>query len=116
MIQLFYTSMIFIAISFFFMLLNFLISKKMKLNREKMSPFECGFDPLSKNHPPFSVQFFMISLIFLIFDIEIAILIPLIHLTFWFSAPLIFTTLTFLLILLFGLYFEYLEQTIDWKI
>nr|YP_010341268.1 NADH dehydrogenase subunit 3 [Stenamma diecki]UNZ99533.1 NADH dehydrogenase subunit 3 [Stenamma diecki] len=116
MIPMFYISMIFLMISLILMFLNFMISKKLKLNREKSSPFECGFDPLSANRPPFSIQFFMISLIFLIFDIEITILIPLIHLTSSLSGPLILTSLIFLLMLLYGLYMEYLEQTIDWKI
>jgi len=39
------------------------------------STFECGFDPISNNHTPFSVYFFIISLIFLIFDTEITLLI-----------------------------------------
>lgn len=42
----------------------------------KKSPFECGFRPVSKLKPPFSLQFFLITLIFLIFDIEVVLLFP----------------------------------------
>nr|YP_010341320.1 NADH dehydrogenase subunit 3 [Stenamma muralla]UNZ99585.1 NADH dehydrogenase subunit 3 [Stenamma muralla] len=98
------------------MLISFLISKKMSMNREKISPFECGFDPATPSRLPLSIQFFLISMIFLIFDIEIALLIPMILMTHSFSPSLMYTSLFFLLILMFGLYTEYLEQSIDWKI
>nr|YP_007026888.2 NADH dehydrogenase subunit 3 [Metacrangonyx panousei] len=54
---------------------NFL-GKKMKKERSKNSPFECGFDPFKKARTAFSIRFFLISIIFLIFDIEIVILLP----------------------------------------
>nr|YP_010341307.1 NADH dehydrogenase subunit 3 [Stenamma megamanni]UNZ99572.1 NADH dehydrogenase subunit 3 [Stenamma megamanni] len=115
MFQLLLILMIFLMISMLMLFLNFLISKKMTLNREKISPFECGFDPSSTSRLPFSTQFFMISIIFLIFDIEIALLMPVIQMTCYMSIKMIYTSLIFLLILMYGLYMEYLEQSMDWK-
>ena len=43
---------------------------------EKSSPFECGFLGLEERRSPFRVHFFIVSLIFLIFDIELVILFP----------------------------------------
>jgi NADH-ubiquinone oxidoreductase chain 3 len=57
-------------------MLNSLIAKKNYIEREKPSPFECGFDPKISSRIPFSLQFYLIAIIFLIFDVEITLIIP----------------------------------------
>jgi len=107
--------LIFLLIRFIILILNLFISIKSLKNREKISPFECGFDPLIRSRIPFRIQFFIIRLIFLIFDIEITLLIPLIYMFFSFNKIILFSSLLFLIILIYGLIIEYLEQSIDWK-
>nr|AYU71326.1 NADH dehydrogenase subunit 3 [Scirtes sp. 2 ACP-2013] len=108
-------SVIIFAISFMMMILVNLISKKTMTDREKSSPFECGFDPSSSPRIPFSLQFFLIAVIFLIFDVEIAILFPMISImkiSNLFSFSMV--TMFFIMILLIGLYHEWNQGALNW--
>nr|YP_010546435.1 NADH dehydrogenase subunit 3 [Miridiba trichophora]UYI30131.1 NADH dehydrogenase subunit 3 [Miridiba trichophora] len=98
-------------------LISFTISKKSFMDREKASPFECGFDPKSSSRLPFSLQFFLIAVIFLIFDVEITLLIPLI-LTIKITNTLNYLILAifFMLTLLIGLYHEWNQGALNWAI
>nr|YP_009236840.1 NADH dehydrogenase subunit 3 [Telchinia parrhasia]AMJ17309.1 NADH dehydrogenase subunit 3 [Telchinia parrhasia] len=108
--------MIFIFISNIFMLISMVISKKSFLDREKCSPFECGFDPKSIARIPFSLHFFLITMIFLIFDVEIALIFPIIatfkmvNFTMWFKISFFFIS-----ILLMGLYHEWNQNMLNWS-
>nr|AUJ22860.1 NADH dehydrogenase subunit 3 [Ellychnia corrusca] len=97
------------------MIINNLVSYKTITDREKSSPFECGFDPKSSPRIPFSLQFFLIAVIFLIFDIEIALLLPLI-LTMKISNPASFILITsfFIIILILGLFHEWKQGALNW--
>nr|YP_009471354.1 NADH dehydrogenase subunit 3 [Sibylla pretiosa]AVE15489.1 NADH dehydrogenase subunit 3 [Sibylla pretiosa] len=108
-------SMIVLMISFIVMMLTNLLSKKNIEDREKSSPFECGFDPISSSRLPFSLRFFLIAIIFLIFDVEIALILPMTIIPFssnmmiWMS-----TSMMFLLILTIGLYHEWNQGSLEW--
>nr|ACA62409.1 NADH dehydrogenase subunit 3 [Drosophila mojavensis]QXG19353.1 NADH dehydrogenase subunit 3 [Drosophila mojavensis baja]QXG19392.1 NADH dehydrogenase subunit 3 [Drosophila mojavensis sonorensis]DAA06240.1 TPA_exp: NADH dehydrogenase subunit 3 [Drosophila mojavensis] len=110
------TATIIMMISFIVMLLASILSKKTLVDREKSSPFECGFDPKSSSRLPFSLRFFLITIIFLIFDVEIALILPMI-IIFKFSNLLIWTTtsIIFILILLIGLYHEWNQGMLNWS-
>jgi NADH-quinone oxidoreductase subunit A len=43
---------------------------------EKLSPYECGFDPYEDARNVFDVKFYLVAILFLIFDLETAYLIP----------------------------------------
>nr|WNH23071.1 NADH dehydrogenase subunit 3 [Otophidium dormitator] len=82
---------------------------------EKLSPYECGFDPLGSARLPFSLRFFLVAILFLLFDLEIALLLPLPWGDQLFS-PL--TTLvwaaTVLVLLTLGLVHEWVEGGLEW--
>nr|QNH82882.1 NADH dehydrogenase subunit 3 [Neochauliodes punctatolosus]UFZ13209.1 NADH dehydrogenase subunit 3 [Neochauliodes sparsus]UFZ13836.1 NADH dehydrogenase subunit 3 [Neochauliodes meridionalis] len=106
---------LFMTISFIVMILANILSKKSFVDREKSSPFECGFDPKNSARLMFSLRFFLIAVIFLIFDVEIALLLPLImiysssNISIW-----LLTSFSFILILLIGLYHEWNQGALDW--
>nr|QUO98718.1 NADH dehydrogenase subunit 3 [Nephrotoma tenuipes] len=110
------SSMMIMLIAIVVMLLASILSKKAFMDREKCSPFECGFDPKSSSRVPFSLRFFLITIIFLIFDVEIALILPMI-LIINFSNLLIWTitSTTFILILLIGLYHEWNQGALNWS-
>nr|UHY94358.1 NADH dehydrogenase subunit 3 [Folsomia candida] len=105
-----------LGLSMILIYLNSLIAKKNMQEREKPSAFECGFDPKSSSRLPFSLRFYLIAVIFLIFDVEITLIIPL---------PIILASMNwmfalslvtfFITILLVGLLHEWNQGALDWK-
>nr|QNH68970.1 NADH dehydrogenase subunit 3 [Ergatettix serrifemora] len=96
-------------------LLAMMISKKTISDQEKLSPFECGFNPKTHARMPFSIQFFMISMLFLIFDIEIALMLPFLPIMKTTSMKLWWTSISiFIWILLGGLYYEWNQGILKW--
>nr|WNV22561.1 NADH dehydrogenase subunit 3 [Psylliodes hospes] len=115
MMVMFMLSMLISAILIILIMLLNLISKKTFYDREKSSPFECGFDPSSHARLPFSLHFFLIAIIFLIFDVEITLLLPLI-LTLKISNIWNYSYILtiFIIILLLGLYHEWNQGALNW--
>nr|AZL93128.1 NADH dehydrogenase subunit 3 [Brachymeria sp. ZJUH_2016006] len=107
-------TIIIIIIIFIMMISNFIISKKMFKFREKMSPFECGFDPEINMRQPFSLQFYLISVIFLIFDVEISLILPIIISMNNLYIFMIINLNILLLLLLFGFFIELKEGSFNW--
>nr|YP_007625114.1 NADH dehydrogenase subunit 3 [Damaliscus pygargus]YP_007626050.1 NADH dehydrogenase subunit 3 [Connochaetes taurinus]YP_009004018.1 NADH dehydrogenase subunit 3 [Damaliscus lunatus]ACI24504.1 NADH dehydrogenase subunit 3 [Damaliscus pygargus]AEP21241.1 NADH dehydrogenase subunit 3 [Connochaetes taurinus]AHJ61096.1 NADH dehydrogenase subunit 3 [Damaliscus lunatus] len=82
---------------------------------EKTSPYECGFDPMGSARLPFSMKFFLVAITFLLFDLEIALLLPLP----WASQTTNLTTmLTMALLLIFllavSLAYEWTQKGLEW--
>nr|QVL29362.1 NADH dehydrogenase subunit 3 [Ceratitis quinaria] len=107
---------ILIVITSIVMMLASILSKKSLTDREKCSPFECGFDPKSSSRLPFSLRFFLITIIFLIFDVEIALILPMILII---TVSNIFmwsiTSIIFIIILIIGLYHEWNQGMLNWS-
>nr|WMQ77942.1 NADH dehydrogenase subunit 3 [Marumba cristata] len=115
MILMIYILILIFIISNIMMFLSIILSKKSFMDREKCSPFECGFDPKSSARIPFSLHFFLITVIFLIFDVEIALIFPII-LTFNLTNIFINMKISFffICILLMGLYHEWNQNMLNW--
>uniref|UniRef100_A0A0N7ARY9 NADH-ubiquinone oxidoreductase chain 3 n=2 Tax=Proscopiini TaxID=443288 RepID=A0A0N7ARY9_9ORTH len=98
------------------MMTSTIIMNKMIIDREKTSPFECGFDPKSSARMPFSLRFFLIAVIFLIFDVEITLILPLIKIL-KNSSTIMWSSSTFIIIiiLIMGTYHEWNQGALNWS-
>ena len=67
-----------VIISFLLLLLGKI--KSGLTSNEKTSPFECGFDPIVGLRSPFTTRYFLLVIIFLIFDVELSLIFPLVSL------------------------------------
>ena len=98
-------------------LLGVLFSKKINFYEEKISPFECGFTPKLRARLPFSVRFFLLCLVFLIFDVELILIFPftlnVLKMRRFLSRGLL---ASFLFILFVGTLHEWNQGILDWSI
>lgn len=84
---------------------------------EKISEYECGFEPFdSATRQPFTVHFYIVGILFLIFDVEIALLFPWSVLVFLLSWEGFWLVIFFLLVLIFGFIYEWKVNAISWNI
>ena len=86
-----------------------------KPDKAKLSPYECGFDAFDDARMPFDVRFYLVAILFIIFDLETAFLFPwavVLHKIGWigFSAMMIF-----LGILIVGFIYEWKKGALEWE-
>ena len=102
-----------LGLSVGFIVLNFLFSPK-NPDPEKLSAYECGFEAFGDSRMEFDVRFYLVAILFIIFDLEIAFLFP------WAISlgnigPLGFwSMMIFLLILTIGFIYEWKKGALDW--
>nr|YP_007626739.1 NADH dehydrogenase subunit 3 [Tragelaphus strepsiceros]AEP22281.1 NADH dehydrogenase subunit 3 [Tragelaphus strepsiceros] len=82
---------------------------------EKTSPYECGFDPMGSARLPFSMKFFLVAITFLLFDLEIALLLPLPWASQTTNLNTMLTMALFLILLLAAsLAYEWTQKGLEW--
>ena len=103
-----------IALSVTILLIPFLVAIK-NPDKEKLSPYECGFESVGRVRNEFDVQFYLVAILFIIFDLEIAFLFPWavsLHnigiLGFW-------SMMIFLTLLTVGFIYEWKRGALEWK-
>nr|YP_008578499.1 NADH dehydrogenase subunit 3 [Vampyrum spectrum]CDF66115.1 ND3 [Vampyrum spectrum] len=83
---------------------------------EKLSPYECGFDPLGSARLPFSMKFFLVAITFLLFDLEIALLLPLPWATQTNNLHIMLPmALTLTSLLAISLAYEWTQEGLEWS-
>jgi NADH-quinone oxidoreductase subunit A len=94
--------------------LGFLFGHGQK-DSEKLSPYECGFEPFEDSRSKFDVRYYLVAILFILFDLEIAFLFP------WAVAlreigPAGFwAMMVFLGILVVGFVYEWKKGALDWE-
>ena len=103
-----------LVLSLGFILVNFVFSPK-NPDPEKLSAYECGFEPFSDSRMEFDVRFYLVAILFIIFDLEIAFLFPwaislgnLGALGYW-------SMMFFLGVLTIGFIYEWKKGALDWE-
>ena len=103
-----------LLLSIGFIFLNFVVAPK-NPDPEKLSAYECGFEPFNDSRMEFDVRFYLVAILFIIFDLEIAFLFP------WAISLgnigiLGFTSMMiFLFILTIGFIYEWKKGALDWE-
>nr|AXQ37103.1 NADH dehydrogenase subunit 3 [Panthera pardus] len=88
---------------------------QLNIYAEKASPYECGFDPMGSARLPFSMKFFLVAITFLLFDLEIVLLLPLP----WASqtnklSTMLVTALLLISLLAVSLAYEWTQKGLEW--
>lgn len=103
-----------LGISFAIFALSYLLAPK-RADQEKVSAYECGFNPFDDARATFDIRFYLVAILFLIFDLEISFLFPwslvlkdLSLLGFW-------SMIIFLILLTLGFIYEWYKGALEWE-
>nr|YP_007474874.1 NADH dehydrogenase subunit 3 [Phyxioschema suthepium]AFC77862.1 NADH dehydrogenase subunit 3 [Phyxioschema suthepium] len=110
--MMFFMIMEVMILSVVIMMLFFWMSKGEEDKEGVMSSYECGFDSGVMSRMSFSYRFFLISILFLIFDVEIVLMLPFPYQQFGLGG--LIGVMIMMMILLGGLVYEYYWGTLVW--
>jgi len=103
-----------LGLSLGFVVLNFILSPK-NPDPEKLSAYECGFEPFSDSRMEFDVRFYLVAILFIIFDLEIAFLFPWAISLGSIGIVGFISMMIFLFILTIGFIYEWKKGALDWE-
>lgn len=117
MLQQYFPIIVFIGIGLFFgiipIITGFILGPR-RPSKEKLSTYECGFNPQGDSRRPFDVRYYLVAILFILFDLEVAFLVP------W---AVVFRKLgwqgmaamgLFILMLLLGFVYEWKRGALEW--
>jgi NADH-quinone oxidoreductase subunit A len=113
--------MIFFVFAIIFPVLPIVLGRLLRPNvyqKEKMRPYECGIDPQTEAHDRFTVRYYIVAMLFLIFDVETIFLLPwaIIFMgdDFTFTKFALLEMFVFLGILVLGYYYAWRKGALEW--
>ena len=102
-----------IGFAFLTLIMSQLLSSK-KYNKVKLEPYECGIEPLTDARDRYSIRYYLVAMLFVIFDVETVFMFP------WaviFDELLLFgliEMLVFIFILVVGYYYAWQKGALEW--
>ena len=103
-----------LLISFVLFSLSYVLNKQTH-EKELVSHYECGFIPFDNARKQFNIKFYLIAILFLIFDLEIIFLFPFMVIIKYVSIISFLTVFYFLFLLTLGFYFEWIYKGLEWE-
>ena len=109
--------LVFISLGFLIGLVLLIVpffSTKTKAEKDKLDQYECGVEPINGSRVQFEIQFYLVGMVFVIFDVEMSLLIP------WalniksLGLAVFCTAFTFIALLIAGLFYEWKKGLINW--
>jgi len=86
-----------------------------KPNSEKLSPYECGFEAFEDSRMKFDVRYYLVAILFIIFDLEIAFLFPWAVVLEEIGMFGFLSMMLFLAILVVGFIYEWVKGALEWE-
>lgn len=102
-----------LLVSLVLFILSYLAASK-QYNWEKVSSYECGFQPFEDSRNKFDVKYYLVAILFIIFDLEISYLFPWALCLNNISYLGFISMFVFLLILTIGFVYEWMKGALDW--
>ena len=87
----------------------------LKPDAEKLSSYECGFEPFSDARGKFDVRFYLVAILFIIFDLEVAFLFPWAVSLGEIGVPGFWSMMVFLAVLTVGFIYEWKKGALEWE-
>lgn len=109
--------LIFVVLSFLLSCVILLLSVLLASQNpyyEKVSAYECGFEPFEDARNKFEVRFYIVAILFIIFDIEIVYMLPWIMNMFYIGSQGFWLMAIFILVLILGFIYEIIKGALDW--
>lgn len=97
------------------MIVASLLAGKQRPDVEKNAPYECGFAPFADTRGKFDVRFYLVSILFIIFDLEIAFLFPWAVSLGQIGVVGFWSMMIFLAVLTVGFVYEWKKGALDWE-
>jgi NADH-quinone oxidoreductase subunit A len=110
--------LLFILVGIAFGLVPMGLGKLLAPNRpdpEKLSPYECGFEPFEDARMKFDVRYYLVAILFILFDLEIAFLFPWAAVINDIGFAGFVSMMVFLAILVVGFVYEWMKGALEWE-